>query len=200
MKFVPVDSLTKQKLLGAAEELMLTKGYTATSIDEICSAAGVTKGSFFHYFENKEHLGRELAEWFHTSRSQQFQSAPFHQKKDPLDRVFGYIDFIIEMSRTPVAAKGCLLGTFIQELSQTQPGIRSVCAACLKEHTDRLKQDLDAAKTKHAPRARWSTQSLAEHLIAVLQGAIVVAKAKQDQKAVEESLLHFREYLKFLFG
>jgi TetR/AcrR family transcriptional repressor of nem operon len=200
MRKADPDSLTRQKLLDAAQELMLTKGYTDTSVEEICAAAGLTKGSFFHYFEGKEHLGRLLAERFYASKQQLFQSAPFRQKKDPLDRVFGFVDFLIAMSCSPMMAKGCLLGTFVQELSQTHPTIRSVCAACFENSANHLKQDLEEAKAKYTPRARWSPQSLAEHLTAVIQGAIILAKAKQDQKVVEESLMHFREYLKSIFG
>src|SRR5262249_44265133 len=96
--------------------------------------------------------------------------------------------------------KGCLLGTFVQELAETHPKIRSACAACLDDLADRLRQDLEEAKAKHAPRARWSAQSLAEHLIAVAQGATILAKAKQDRKVFEQSLGHFKEYLKRLFG
>jgi hypothetical protein len=48
-------------------------------------------------------------------------------------------------------------------------------------------------------RARWNARSLAEYLIAVAQGAIVLAKAKQDPKVFEESLLHFNKYLHRLF-
>src|SRR5262249_42819688 len=128
MRTAQTDSLTRQKLLEAAQELMMAKGYTATSVDEICEAAGLTKGSFFHYFEGKEHLGREVAQRFAASMQQLFQSAPYHQKKDPLDRVFGRVDFLIDLVSSPQAPKGCLLGTFVQELSATHPGIRSVCA------------------------------------------------------------------------
>lgn len=200
MRTAQTDSLTKQKLLDAAQELMLAKGFTATSVDDVCAAAELTKGSFFHYFESKEHLGRLIAERFYAGARQMFESAPFRQKKDPLDRIYGYIDFRIEMSRSPLAIKGCLLGTFVQELSQTHPGIRSVCAAGFDEHADFITQDLEEAKAKYAPRARWSPQSLAEHLMAVMQGAIILAKAKQDRRVFEESLGHFKEYLKCLFG
>lgn len=200
MRTAQPDSPTKQKLLDAAQELMLAKGYTATSVDEICEAAGLTKGSFFHYFAGKEDLGRAVAERFYASMQELVRSAPFHQKKDPLDRVFGRVEFYIELSRSPQGGKGCLLGTFVQELSATHPAIRSVCATCFDKAAQSFKQDLDEAKAKYAPRARWSTQSLAEHLIAVVQGAIILAKAKQDAKVVEESLTHFREYLNCVFG
>jgi TetR/AcrR family transcriptional repressor of nem operon len=198
MRKAQTDSLTRQKLLDAAEELMLTKGYTATSVDEVCATAGLTKGSFFHYFEGKEHLGRLLAERFYASWQELSRSAPFRRENDPLERVLGHVDFFIEMSHTPTW-KGCLLGTFVQELSATHPGIRAVCAACLADLADSLKQDLDEAKAKYTPRARWNTRSLAEHLIAVAQGAIILAKARQDRTVFEQSLVHFKEYLKRLF-
>src|SRR5262245_11155289 len=143
MKPSQTDSPTKEKLLDAAQALMLAKGYTATSVDDVCEAAGLTKGSFFHYFEGKEHLGRTVAQRFFAARREMFASAPFRQKKDPLDRVFGYVDFLTEMSRSPEAAKGCLLGTFVQELSDTHPTIRSVCAACFEEQAESLKHDLE---------------------------------------------------------
>jgi TetR/AcrR family transcriptional repressor of nem operon len=200
MRTAQTDSQTRQKLLDAAQQLMLAKGYTATSVDEICDAAGLTKGSFFHYFEGKEHLGRSVAERFYASMQQLVQAAPFHRKKDPLDRVLGRVDFYIDLARRPDAAKGCLLGTFVQELSDTHPAIRSVCACCFDDSARSFKQDLDEAKAKYAPRARWSSQGLAEHLTAVVQGAIILAKAKQDPKVMTESLLHFREYLKCVFG
>jgi TetR/AcrR family transcriptional repressor of nem operon len=197
MRKAQTDSLTREKLLDAAQELMLTRGYTATSVDDVCEAAGLTKGSFFHYFDGKEHLGKLLAQRFYASWQRHSEAAPFRRKKDPLDRALGCVDFFIQMSRDP-AWKGCLLGTFIQELSQTHPQIRSVCAACLDDLAGRLGQDLEEAKAKYAPRARWSAQGLAEHLLAVAQGAIILVKAKQDHKVFEKSLVHFKEYLNYL--
>ena len=200
MRTTDGDSPTRQKLLEAAQELMLAKGFTATSVDEVCAAAGVTKGSFFHYFDSKEHLGRVVAEHYFAAKKRQCQAAPFWRKKDPLDRIYGFVDSLIELPHTAEAGKGCLLGTFVQELSETHPAIRAVCAACLAEQAAAFKRDLDEAKARYAAGARWDTQSLAEHLLAVVQGAIILAKAKQDPKVIGESAKHFKEYLKGLFG
>jgi TetR/AcrR family transcriptional repressor of nem operon len=186
-------------LLDAAQDLMLTRGYAATSVDEICATAGLTKGSFFHYFDGKEDLARRVAEHFYASWQELSRTAPFRQKKDPLQRVLGVVDFFIETSRSP-AWKGCLLGTFIQELAETHPAVREVCAACLEDIAEDVRQDLDLAKAKHAPHARWDTRGLAEYLIAVVQGAVILAKAKQDRKAFADSLEHFKTYLRHLFA
>jgi TetR/AcrR family transcriptional regulator, transcriptional repressor for nem operon len=44
------------KLIEAAIATVRYKGFSATSVDEICAAAGVTKGAFFHHFASKEAL------------------------------------------------------------------------------------------------------------------------------------------------
>jgi TetR/AcrR family transcriptional repressor of nem operon len=199
MRKALADSLTKQKLLDAAQELMLSRGYTATSVDQVCKVAGLTKGSFFHYFEGKEHLGRLVVQRYYACWQQMSRSAPFRLKKDPLDRVFGSVDFFIQMSHAPTW-KVCLLGILVQELSQTHPQIRSTCAACLDDLADSLKKDLEEAKNKYAPRARWTARGLAEHLIVVAQGAAILAKARQDRKIFENNLRHFKEYLRHLFN
>ena len=48
MRTAQAQSPTKEKLLDAAQQLMLSKGFPATTVEEICEAAGFTKGSFFH--------------------------------------------------------------------------------------------------------------------------------------------------------
>lgn len=63
-----------------------------------------------------------------------------------------------------------------------------------------LKKELDEARAKHLPRTRLDTRGLAEHLIAVLEGSLILGKAKQDMTVVENNLLHFKRYLKALFG
>lgn len=193
-------SPTKQQLLAAAQKLMLSKGYPATTLDEICVAAGVTKGSFFHYFASKEHLGKAVLEHFVNHLFQTMQTAPFVKKRDPLERVYGYVDFVIKMAKDPAVVQGCLLGSFAQDLSDTHPAIRAQCGGYFDHWAQALKRDLDAAKAKHAPKAVFDTQSLAEHFIAVVEGALILVKAKQDGKILDKQLRHFKRYLQSLYA
>jgi len=191
--------IAKDKLLDAAERLMLTKGFVATTVDEICHQAGLTKGSFFHYFKSKEDLGKSVLDRFCQVRLELLQQSPSQKNTDPLERIYGRIDFAIEMSKSPLAQNGCLLGNFAQELSDTHPQMRSLCAQHFTDWASLLKKELDEAKAKHRPEALLDTGSLAEHLIAIIEGALILAKAKQDMKVMEQSLLHFRRYVKSLF-
>lgn len=192
-------SVKRERLLEAAQKLMLAKGYAATSVDEICATAGVTKGSFFHYFKSKEDVGRTVLDHFVACRVQAMQTAPFFNKRDPLKRVYGYVDFLIKMSKDPTAPKSCLLGNFAQDLSDTHPEFRVQCAKHFSQWTEGLKRDLSEAKAKYASRAGFDTRSLAEYLIAILQGSLILAKAHQDMYLFEKNLRHYKRYIKDLF-
>src|ERR1700743_3465397 len=83
----------RSRLLDAAMQMIREQGYSATTVDDICGAAGVTKGAFFHHFKSKEDLGVAAAAHFSQMAEQLFGAAPYRELADPLDRVLGYIDF-----------------------------------------------------------------------------------------------------------
>lgn len=186
--------------MDAAQQLMLKQGYTATSIDEICAAVGMTKGCFFHHFKNKEDLGNSVLIRFVQRGHQMFANAPFRNETDPLKRVYGYVNFAIEMAQNPMAKQGCLLGNFAQEISGTHETIRHTCVQQFAQWSEALKIDIDEAKNMYAPHVRFDTHSLAEYFIVVLEGALIMAKSRQDSTIVMDSLNHFKDYLKTLFG
>ena len=189
---------TKERLLDAAQELMLAKGFAATTVDEICEKAKLTKGSFFHYFESKDELGKELLERFCEEGARR-NEALFGQESDPLKRVYHYIDAMVKHAQETATGKGCLLGTFCQELSDVSPKIREVCAKAFAAWAKRFGEELAEAKAKYAAMASFDPQSLAEHFIAIQEGSLILGKAKKDMKVVQRNLLHFKEYLKSLF-
>ena len=194
-----IHSPARDKLLEQGQALMLAKGFVATTVDEICKAAGVTKGSFFHYFKSKEDLAQAALDRFFYSQLEQVGRSVTVCADDPLVRVYGLIDAAITMAKGPAGRKGCLLGQFAQELSDTHPELREQCAQRFAEWTALLRAELDAVKAKHRPRAHIDTASLAEHLIAVIQGSLILAKAKQDFNLVEIHLNHFKAYLESIF-
>ena len=191
---------TKQKLLDAAEDLMLKKGYAATSVDDICQAVHVTKGSFFHYFKSKDALGKVVLERFCCQQKEKMQETccSDNREQDPLKRVYSYVDCVIKMSKDP-NSKGCLVGTFAQELSLTHPHMRLLCEQSFSTWSKIFKENLKEAKSRYVPKADFDVQSLSEHFLAVFEGAQVLARAKKDKKVIEKSMQHFKRYLKSLF-
>ena len=189
---------TKIKILDAAQSLMMEKGFVATSIDEICKMASTTKGSFFHYFDNKETLGVELAKRFSEMTLDMFIKACSDAGDDPLDRIFAVTDLVGELSESP-DYKGCLLGTFTQELARTHPNINKVCCASFDNVAKILKDELKKANKIYIPDSSIEIDNLAIFLVSIIQGSIIVLKAKQDHSIVRNNLLQFKEYIKLVF-
>jgi TetR/AcrR family transcriptional regulator, transcriptional repressor for nem operon len=197
---VDVKRSAKDKLLDAAVHVVRQKGYAATTVDDLCKEAGVTKGAFFHHFESKEDLGVAAAQYWNEFTSAFFQSAPYHAHKDPLDRVLGYVDFRRQIIQGKVEDFTCLLGTMVQEAYQTSPKIRQACDDVISDHTARVAQDIAAAKTLYVPDATWDPEELALFTQVVLQGSFILAKSKNGPEAADASLLHLRRYIEFLFA
>jgi TetR/AcrR family transcriptional regulator, transcriptional repressor for nem operon len=190
----------RSKLLEAAFSTIREKGYAATSVDELCARAGVTKGAFFHHFPTKNSLAvAAVNQWSELSIAL-FAAAPYHRFDDPLDRVLGYLDFRKAMLRGGVAEFTCLAGTMVQEAYGTHPDIRNACDATICSHAATVETDIAAAMKLYHIRAPWTAESLALHTQAVLQGAFILAKAKGNARVVAASIDHLRRYVELLFG
>jgi TetR/AcrR family transcriptional regulator, transcriptional repressor for nem operon len=190
----------RTKLLDAAIEVVRKQGYAATSVDEMCKKAGVTKGAFFHHFESKDALAVAAANHWSETTGALFAQAPYHTPDDPLDRVLGYIDFRRALLKGKPAEFTCFVGTTVQETFATSDDIRAACKASIFGHAETLVADISEAMRRHKVKGDWTAQSLALHTQAVLQGAFILAKASGSAAIAVESANHLRRYVEFLFN
>lgn len=191
---------SKSRLLDAALDVIRSKGYAATTIDDICAAAHLTKGSFFHHFDSKESLALAAADHFAAMAAGLFRSAPYHAHDDPLDRVLGYVDFRAAILRGEIPQFTCLLGTLVQETYESHPAIRTACDRHISEHAAQVAKDIAEAKRLYAPKASWTAESLALFTQASLQGAFVLAKARNGPAVATQCIGHLRRYIELLFA
>lgn len=192
------ESTARQKLIDAALALIRTKGYAATSVDELCAHAGVTKGAFFHHFASKNALGVAAAEHWSQTTGALFAAASYHTYRNPLDRVLGYLEFRKSLMRGAVPEFTCLVGTMVQEVYLTAPDIRTACAASISSHAATLEPDIAEAMKLYGVKG-FTAESLALHTQAVLQGAFILAKAKGGAEIAAASIDHLRRYIELLF-
>jgi TetR/AcrR family transcriptional regulator, transcriptional repressor for nem operon len=189
----------RTKLLDAAIEVVRKQGYAATSVDELCKKAGVTKGAFFHHFESKDALAVAAANHWSDTTGALFAQAPYHTPEDPLDRVLAYIDFRRALLKGKPAEFTCFAGTTVQETFATSDNIRAACKASIYGHAETLVADISEAMRRHKIKGDWTAQSLALHTQAVLQGAFILAKASGSAAIAVESANHLRRYIELLF-
>lgn len=194
------QATARQKLIGAAVKVVREKGFNATSVDDLCRTAGVTKGAFFHHFPTKTDLGIAAAEAWKLHANDLFGHAPYMAHEDPLDRFLGYLDFRRDMLDGPVPEFTCLAGTMVQESYETLPSLREACQDSIWGHALTLVPDIEAARKKYGIGGDWTSESLALHVQAVLQGAFILAKASHGAKAARDTADHLIRYVRMLFN
>ncbi|HLV21958.1 MAG TPA: TetR/AcrR family transcriptional regulator [Polyangiaceae bacterium] len=195
----PERGNARTRLLEAARDVIRAKGFAASSVDDLCQAAAVTKGAFFHHFPSKEALGVAAARYWTETTGAFFAAAPYHEPCDPLDRILAYVAFRKAIITEELAEFTCLVGTMVQEVYDDSPAIREACAESLFGHAATLEEDIAAAMSARGMSGAFTAQSLARHTQAVLQGAFVLAKAGNDPALARESLDHLDRYLRLLF-
>ncbi len=195
----PERGNARHRLLEAARDVIREKGFAATSVDDLCAAAAVTKGAFFHHFESKQALGVAAAEFWQETTSAFFAAAPYHGPSDPLDRVLAYIAFRKALISGSLPEFTCLVGTMVQEVYATAPAIRDACGASIFGHAATLEGDFDAALLQHQI-VGLTAQSLARHTQTVIHGAFVLAKAANNPALAREGLDHLERYVRLIFN
>jgi TetR/AcrR family transcriptional regulator, transcriptional repressor for nem operon len=191
---------SKTKLLEAALRVIRAKGYSATRIEDVCEAAGLTKGSFFHHFKSKEELAVAAAEHWNILTGELFRSAPYNWLADPVDRLLAYVDFRKAILQGQLPEFTCLVGTMVQEVYETHPSIRDACDRSIREHVAMLELEITKATHTYRMNVDWTEESLAMYMQAVIQGAFILAKAEGGPEVAASCLDHLRRYLEMLFN
>lgn len=183
----------KEALLTAGKRLILSKGYTATTVDEIVAAVGITKGAFYYFFKSKEVFAQELLE-YNWSPMRTMQAALSDSELDPLRHLHQHIDFMVEF----LPGDGRLMGIMSQELSETNPQIGGQVRAYFQEWTQYLERIVQLAKDHYAPEATFSAKSLMQFIIMTIEGVPIVSR-QLGTDAVEQSVHHLKKYIDSLF-
>jgi TetR/AcrR family transcriptional repressor of nem operon len=191
---------SKTRILNAALQVIRSKGYSATRIEDVCESAGLTKGSFFHHFSTKEELAIASADYWSEMTSALFAGAPYHAPADPLERVLAYVDFRKALLRGELPEFTCLVGTMAQEVYGTHPAIREACDASISGHAGTLVPDIKAAMEQYGVKGSWTAESLAFFMQGAIQGAFILAKAKNNVAPAIDAVDHLHRYIELLFN
>ena len=192
----PARGEARRRLLDAAVDVIRVQGLSATTVDDLCRAAGVTKGAFFHHFESKDALAVAVADHWSRTTGELFATAAYHELDDPADRVLGYLDLRARLVDGPIHEFTCLVGTMVQEAYSTQPTVREACAASIFGHAATVEADLSAALA--AAGSDLDPVGLSRHIQAVLQGSFILSKAADDPQVARDSIAHLRRYVEGL--
>jgi AcrR family transcriptional regulator len=195
---------TKDNILEIAQSIMLQKGFSGTSIDEIIAACNITKGGFFYHFDSKNDLAKHLMLKY-QHEDDIFFSGLFDRadelSEDPLQQMLIFLKLLAEaMENLPDVHPGCLIATFTSANQQLNEEVKRVTADCTLDWRQLFSRRLQAASEKTQLKIETPVAELADMLSTVIEGGIILSRTLNDQKILPQQILHYRDYLRLLFA
>ena len=182
----------RQELIRVGSEIVIRQGFNAASLNDILSAAGVPKGSFYYYFSSKEDFGLAIVDDFAVKYEQKLESMFADKKFSPLMRLRNYFKSgIADMERSD-CNDGCLMGNLAQELSAQNELFRDRLKLVFTRWEQSFIDCLSAAKSAGELKGNFDLAELAKFILSGWQGSILQAK-------VTKSTSPMQNFVKMLF-
>jgi TetR/AcrR family transcriptional repressor of nem operon len=195
---------TRERILAAAQPLVLRRGFAGTSLDDILGAAELTKGAFFHHFKDKGDFARALVERFAANDLMMFEQYAANAEaasSDPYDQAILFLkaaeDFIENLSEP---LPGCMLAVYTYEAMQFEPSIQATVTQTFRKWSRFYEKRFEAVLARYTPAKPVTARDLAETVMSVFEGGIILALSYNDGVLLARSLRQFRQYFELLFA
>lgn len=184
---------TKKRVLAGAKEIFHRRGFSGTSINDLIRETGVKKGNLYHYFSSKEELGIEV---LNQARENFFQFLELSLRGDsPAAQLANHFHAIARYHENRNLAGGCIFGNTALEMSDHSERYRSVIHAVFEEWRRRIREILERAVSSGEGRTGIDPEAMARHVIATIEGGIMLARASKDPADLKKCLATLSELL-----
>ncbi|GAB3966649.1 TetR/AcrR family transcriptional regulator [Actinoallomurus acanthiterrae] len=168
----------------SAMETFWTKGYTATSTDDLINGTGMLRGSLYNAFGSKRGLF-ELALRRYRDKGAAGQNA-IQADRPPLERIRGLM--LGGVDRTVADRRGCLAVNTVTELAGAEPELSALARQCLTQLEAALVEAIEDGRARGEIRADRPARLLARQVMSAFHGLLVQAKAGYDSQSLHETV------------
>lgn len=189
--------------MDAAEAQILEQGFAATSIERVIDRVGITKGAFFHHFRSKADLAYALVERYAAldlANLERNMARAEKLSRDPLQQVLIFIGLFQESAEELTEPyPGCLFASYLNEAQLFDERTLATIQATMQEWRRRLGAKFDVVLRERPPALPVSSESLADMMTVIFEGAFIVSKTMKEAQTVAEQVAHYRNYIELLF-
>jgi TetR/AcrR family transcriptional regulator, transcriptional repressor for nem operon len=185
---------TKENVLQEATKLFNTKGYKTTSISDITTATGYTKGAIYRHFENKEALELEA---FEKMMSSVFTVLSYRIKSEAnaKDKLFSLLDMFQNYITNPYMKGGCPLLNVAIEMDDTNDPLKQRAQKALAQLKSSIVTIIKNGKKFNQVKPMVKENLFATIIIATLEGGIMMSKLQNDNKDISDIVVHLKNWI-----
>ncbi len=195
---------TRERILDVAYLSIVEKGFAATSIEELVEAAGITKSGFFYHFRDKNDMARQLFDRFLTEDETILDILDKRAKElsdDPLQSFLIFLNLYAQMmDDMETLHPGCMVATVTYQERLFDAEVRQMNFEYLQRMRRRFAGWLEQIVAQRKPVGDVDIEGLADNLTAIVEGAIILSKAFNDQGLMGRQTRLFRNHIKLIFG
>jgi len=177
---MPKDgTANRERILEAAQHLVIENGFTATSVDQVIKVAGTSKGAFFHHFDSKLDLARALTERYVVADIGHLRAALDSTAAiaDPAERVVAFVRYFEEAAEEVMSAQSnCLYVAVLTEQQLVSNGTADLINHAIEVWRREIADLLSAAATSR-DLDLGDVQALADHVFVTFEGAFLLCRS-----------------------
>lgn len=191
---------TKERILEAAATLMWEKSFHSVGLNEILRAVGVPKGSFYHYFQSKEHFGVELLKYYIAEATEEKTRTLLTDEivADPLERLLFHLESTITTFEENGGKCPCLVLKLASEVTSLSEAMREVLAQGMPVWMGILGSVFDEAITTGKLAASVDSAAEAALLRDLWAGAIQRSTISQSPEPMKQALVYLKSHFRVL--
>lgn len=183
----------KEQILKTAKDIFARKGLQTTSIDDIISACDITKGCFYHHFQNKEQLCLEAIDAYKVDFLKFLDSLLDPAK--PAESMCAFFESALRLHQESNFIGGCPFGNIALETADSKPKYAARVLEVFREWQSKLQVVLLAAKVKGQIRSELSPETLAEHIAMTIEGGIMLSRLSKSELPLKNCLRTLRQLI-----
>lgn len=189
---------TRSNILQKAYELIYTKGYQTTSIDDIIATTHVTKGAFYYHFKNKEEMGIAVINEVMRPAMIDNLAVVLSNSADPVKDLYQMMQFLLLESPLLQLEHGCPAGNLTQEMAPWNKAFSEALSQLIDDLQMLMQQCLDQGKKKTVIRADVDAEQVTFFLMSGYWGIRTLGKLYNDKKYYNVYLKELSNYLETL--
>lgn len=193
---MPKSSGTRGRLIESARHLFWERGFAGTSMADLLSHADVNSGSFYHFFESKEALLREVLRTYLEALRPMIVDPAFAQTGEPVGRIFailaGYRDRILQTG----CKYGCPLGRLALEIDPENRPAHQLIAENFQGWIGAVREAIGQMETR-LPQGT-DTEALATYVLAVMEGGVMLSRSYGSVEPFDRCVAQLREHFRLL--
>jgi TetR/AcrR family transcriptional repressor of nem operon len=190
--------------MDAAQALVVSQGFSATTLDAILTHAGASKGAFFHHFASKDALGDAILERYAAADAEildLYLAEAEDETDDPAQQIVSFVRLFEEAADgLATSVPGCLFVSFIYERGPDTVRGDDVIVGSIELWRARLLDKLTEAAKTRPELADVDLPALADQVFTIFEGGFILGRATGEPSHLRRQLAHLRRYLTLLLG